>query len=349
MAGIAWDILRGRCALLSCRRTVFAETLCLEHYQELVQNSQFEEGKGKKSCIVRACPNPAKRHGLCEAHHDDFCYVSEQHGKTAAEAGKLLQRFPLEDVPVERIDLDDEQYRVRFDIDDEFVRELARSIAHIGLMHPPVLVKKNGKYTIVSGFNRSHALNLVKDSVKTATARVVPEGKLTESELRKISWDENFKRKNISHLERALYARQLKESRNLSDSEIANLMELQPRQVQRYRTMLSRANENVLRALHADKIDISHVYELVSLDHKAQDRWLKAITEEGLSARKFIERLREKQGKDLRSAVNSFIQSPPEGYKVKKAGRGDYEITIQVDGIGKVRRLYRDYILPSIR
>jgi ParB family transcriptional regulator, chromosome partitioning protein len=61
------------------------------------------------------------------------------------------------EISISDIDLNDDRYKISFGAED--VTFLARSIKEIGLITPPVVrLKKDNKYTIISGFNRIGAL-----------------------------------------------------------------------------------------------------------------------------------------------------------------------------------------------
>ena len=60
----------------------------------------------------------------------------------------------FQSIPLDRIDLQDDRYRITTRTD---VTDLATSIEYDGLITPPLLLKKNSGYVIVSGFRRISA------------------------------------------------------------------------------------------------------------------------------------------------------------------------------------------------
>ena len=62
--------------------------------------------------------------------------------------------FRLRSVPLAHINLTDDTFRITTRTD---IKELAASIADIGLLNPPLIIKKQSTFTLVSGFRRVSA------------------------------------------------------------------------------------------------------------------------------------------------------------------------------------------------
>ncbi len=93
-------------------------------------------------------------------------------------------------IPLDQIDSNDETYRITTKTN---IDSLCKSISATGLIHPPLLINKNQKYTILSGFRRIKALRCLK-KIRTEV-KIVDQD---ENELRKIQLaitDNVFQRK----------------------------------------------------------------------------------------------------------------------------------------------------------
>ncbi len=130
--------------------------------------------------------------------------------------GELAESLlPVRKVRLEDIQLEtdaDRKYIFRAVSDDAEVskaqeaeiRALAHSIDKDGLVHPLVLIENgNGKYRILCGFRRFHALKLLKR--KRLDARIYKEEDLTEEERIRISLAENARRKNLNPIEIGMF------------------------------------------------------------------------------------------------------------------------------------------------
>ncbi|MEM4290269.1 MAG: ParB/RepB/Spo0J family partition protein [Nitrososphaerota archaeon] len=111
-------------------------------------------------------------------------------------------------IALDRLEID--PMNVRLDVGD--LSELIESIKKVGLLHPLIVRPgKNGKYTIICGSRRYHALMSL--GVKEAPCRVV---QVNDLEALKLSWDENEKAAKLSESERkAVYRRVLYMTKSL--------------------------------------------------------------------------------------------------------------------------------------
>jgi len=110
-------------------------------------------------------------------------------------------RFNYDTISLDQIDSNDETYRITT---DKNIAPLCNSIREIGLIHPPLLIKKERNYSIVYGFRRIDALKHLektKVAVKTLDS--------SEKELKKIQLaitDNVFQRKlNLIEQSRSLH------------------------------------------------------------------------------------------------------------------------------------------------
>ena len=77
--------------------------------------------------------------------------------------------FDCRSVSIDRIRTTDQTFKISTTTD---VSDLALSISAIGLLHPPILIKKKEGFVIVSGFRRIAACNQL--NVQTVYAHVLP-------------------------------------------------------------------------------------------------------------------------------------------------------------------------------
>ncbi|MEM2044448.1 MAG: ParB N-terminal domain-containing protein, partial [Candidatus Caldarchaeum sp.] len=105
-------------------------------------------------------------------------------------------------IALDRLEVD--QMNVRLDVGD--LSELMESIKRVGLLHPLIVrPSKNGKYTIICGSRRYHALMAL--GIKDAPCKIV---ELNDLEALRLSWDENEKAQKLSESEKkAVYRRVL--------------------------------------------------------------------------------------------------------------------------------------------
>ena len=80
--------------------------------------------------------------------------------------------LPFTDIPVSEIDLSDTGFRVTGP--DHDVEHLAASILKYGLLAPPLVMSRQDKYIVVSGFRRIKAA--LHAGLSQVTCRVMPQG-----------------------------------------------------------------------------------------------------------------------------------------------------------------------------
>jgi len=98
------------------------------------------------------------------------------------------------------IDLEDDTYRITT---SAAVLDLAKSIQHVGLLHPPVLLKNQNRYSIVAGFRRISAMQELNH--KQTLARVLPTESLPLECIRIAIADNTSQRKlDLLEISRAL-------------------------------------------------------------------------------------------------------------------------------------------------
>ncbi|MFB6305798.1 MAG: ParB/RepB/Spo0J family partition protein [Flavobacteriales bacterium] len=254
--------------------------------------------------------------------------------------------FKTTEVSLDEIAYEDETYKMRQDIDEGFVRRLAGSIRNYGLLHPPVLNKNENmdKYRIVSGYCRLAALNMLSDSQPKygkVNVLIINDNDFSHLEMLKLAHEENHKRNFITYLEKALKASELRNEHALSNKEIAGVMDISKKGVERLLNLVNKTHKDVKRALHEGKIGFKHTQILISLEKTDQKKMLKRVIEEKLSADKLNELLKERKEDANKKEFQDFLENPPEGIDIKKVGRGEYEVISNIKGIDNMRALFK--------
>lgn len=147
----------------------------------------------------------------------------------------------------------------RMSIDLEYIKELAASIAEIGLMNPVVVTEKNGRYEIVAGDCRYQAFVSLG---KTEIPAVVK--KLDVKDISITRATENLQRKDLTIIEEARTYKRLHDDLSMSWDEIAKRTGKSAGLVKR-RYDLLKMPEILVNALHAKKITYTVAEELYRL------------------------------------------------------------------------------------
>ena len=148
----------------------------------------------------------------------------------------------------------------RLSIDPEYIKELASSIAEIGLISPITLCPRAGRFEIVSGDCRYQAfLSLGRDVIpafiQDIDAETVSISRATE----------NLQRKDLTIIEEARIYRTLHNDHNMSWDQIAKRTGKTPGSVKR-RCDLLKLPEMLINALHEKKINYAVAEELARLN-----------------------------------------------------------------------------------
>lgn len=170
---------------------------------------------------------------------------------------KKSEMIKVQSIPLSEIDRP--AVPDRLSIDPEHIRDLAASIAEIGLLSPIILCPRDGRYEIVSGDCRYQAFSsLGRDTipafVQDLDAESVSISRATE----------NLQRKDLSIIEEARIYRTLHNDHNMSWDQIAKRTGKSPGNVKR-RYDLLRMPEMLIKAMHEKKIGYAVAEELCRL------------------------------------------------------------------------------------
>jgi ParB family chromosome partitioning protein len=341
----------GKCSIYGCQNSVFLRGLCVSHFNNAIKTGKITDVKRAKTCRFAGCQNQADESGFCNQHKEFIGNIRQEETVSERAIQRKIRGFPVKAVPLSMIDEDDTTYMIRWKVEEQSTINLASSIAEIGLIHPVLLAEKDkGRYRIVSGFCRIRAIKMLAKGNQNypVPARIIPKGALDDVEMFKIAIDENLRRNLISHLEIALRIQKIKFQRGYTDRQIANLFGVPLERVYIYSTILKKATDKVLKALHEGIITVSHVRLLMRLSGKRQDRLLDIIISKRLSRRDIESYLQKEVILSQRQQVEEFIKNPPEGFSINQK-RGTYTIKITLKGIANVRRFYHNFVKDFLR
>ena len=106
---------------------------------------------------------------------------------------------PIQNIPLQEIDLSDETFSINFMPD---LRRLRSSVKEIGLIQPVLLREKGDKYQIVCGFRR---ISVMKELGKSEIeSKVFEEKEMDEFQLFSLSLHENLTTRGFNAVEKAM-------------------------------------------------------------------------------------------------------------------------------------------------
>ena len=168
----------------------------------------------------------------------------------------------------------------RITIDEESIKELARSIESIGLIHPITVYVKNGGYVVAAGDRRFQAIKLLEWKKVDATVyeEWIPE-------LLDVQIIENVGRENLSPIEEAVAFERLLSERNFSIADIVETIG-KSRPYVSGRLALIELPEDLQMKVHFGDLNVASANELKRIpDYEIRESYATEIKTRGLSAR----------------------------------------------------------------
>ncbi len=166
--------------------------------------------------------------------------------------GKKKEKY--QEIPLDQIIEPDG--RLRMEINEDGIEELAKSIASLGLRQAIEVVPRDEKYEIVYGERRVLAHRAL--GKETIWAKIVD---LSEDQIAMIRATENVARSDLSPIEEAAAFRDLKDRFMLNIDQIAKKVGRSYSNVKR-RLELLKMSKEVQKAVHRGEINISVAMEL---------------------------------------------------------------------------------------
>ncbi len=166
-----------------------------------------------------------------------------------------------QEIDISLIDRNENQPRKTFS--EESLRELASSIANIGIISPLTLVKgEGGRYVIVAGERRFRASMMA--GLKKVPCIVKD---YTPQQIQEISLIENLQREDLNAIEAAEGMKELMESHGLTQEEVAiKIGKSRPYVTNTLR--LLQLPEEVTNLVREGKLSPGHARTLISIDDK---------------------------------------------------------------------------------
>lgn len=180
-------------------------------------------------------------------------------------------------------------YQPRKSFPPEALSELAASMKRHGLLHPVIVVKKGGGYTLVSGERRLRAAESLGWSDIPAIVR-----DFTDQDLLEIALVENLKRSDLNPVEIAEGLKRLSEEFQWTQENLSEFIGFKRSTVANYLRLLD-LNPEVIEALSGGAITFGHAKVLSALGEEEQLRWKNEIIRRDLSVRALEDRISRKQ------------------------------------------------------
>jgi len=166
-------------------------------------------------------------------------------------------------------------------VSDDSIQELAASIQQAGLMQPLVVRRQEGGgYELIAGERRLRACRVLGWKEVPAMIREVPANRMLE-----LALIENIQRKNLNPIECALAMKEMMETLELTQEEVAGKVGKQRSSVANMLRLLE-LPEDIQEHVSRGTLSMGHARALASLPEDATKRALmKEILEGGLSVR----------------------------------------------------------------
>ena len=197
----------------------------------------------------------------------------------------------ISNIEISLITPNPEQPRTTFD--DEALKELAASIAEVGIIQPLTLRKiDDDRYQIISGERRYRAAKIAGLESVPAYIREANDTELTEMAL-----IENIQREDLNAIEIALTFKKLIEQYNLTQERLSERIGKKRTTIANFLRLLKLPAEIQL-GLRDKKLDMGHARALITVsDPTLQLKLYNEILKKGLSVRQVEQLAKESQEK----------------------------------------------------
>lgn len=247
-------------------------------------------------------------------------------------------------------DIEPNPLQPRSTFDEEALKELAESIAQLGVIQPITLKRRgDGRYTIISGERRWRASQMAGIDRLPAYIREVE-----DEELHAMALVENIQRENLNAIEIALGMQRLVEECGLTQEAMAERVGKKRSTVSNYMRLLSLPSE-VQLALKEGIISMGHAKAIATLDEELQLKALKRCVKKSLSVRQ-AEMLAKKMSEEATQGKEETEEEYPESYSrlvvefervlaeniaIKRTKSGSCRITIECANDKEVETLIK--------
>lgn len=241
--------------------------------------------------------------------------VHEGKPRSDIGSGALFRRIPGEgrgrvwaqSVPLGEIDREDARFQHRLFASSE---DLVESIRAHGQRTPVHLAGEAPPYAVVDGFRRIDALcRLGRESVVAVVERGA-----AEKELFALSFAENVRRRSYTTWDKAHAIWQAVQRWQLGKPEVAALLGLSVRQVDRYLALVS-FDEALREAVADGRLTMAHAVVLHRAAGSDPAKWIEETVTSGLSAAELSKRLRRSPWR--RDRNNLSLVRDARGFRLK--------------------------------
>ena len=237
------------------------------------------------------------------------------------------------DLNLTDIDINPGQPRKSFD--EAALKELAESIASVGVIQPIVVVRMGSRYSIVVGERRFRASRLAGMTTIPAIVR-----DFDEMTRLKAALIENLQRSDLNPVETAMGIKTLMEKCGLSQEEAAQVVGKSRPAVTNTLRLLT-LDESVLEMLKDGRLSAGHGRALVGLAPDRQKRLAEMCVQQGWSVRQ-LERICALPEKSASDTPKTKLKTP-EIKNLEKMAREVFGTRARIDGDENKGRLIINY------
>ena len=182
------------------------------------------------------------------------------------------------EIEIGLIDRNPDQPRKKFD--ENSLEELAASIKSHGVIQPIIVKKVNDRYIIIAGERRYRASRIA--GIKTIPCIIKD---YTDQEISEISIIENLQREDLNPIESARAIKNLIDSYNITQEEVADKIGKSRPAVANTMRLLS-LPEGIINLIEGNKISAGHGRALLAVEDPVKQKEIAVeIIEKGLSVR----------------------------------------------------------------
>jgi ParB family chromosome partitioning protein len=254
-------------------------------------------------------------------------------GALIDDAEKMQLSAGINEVDISNIEANPFQPRTKFD--EEALKELASSIAEIGLIQPITLRKISGdKYQIIAGERRFRAAQIAGlTSIPAYIRKAKDEGML------EMALVENIQREDLDSIEIAMSYQRLIEELEFTQEELSSRVGKKRSTIANYMRLL-KLPAIIQKGLIEKEISMGHARAIINIENEeTQILLFNQIVKNGYSVRKVEELVRnlsldESDKKTDKTSIPKEYQSIKK--QLQKIFHSNIEFTINDKGKGKI-------------
>ena len=256
-------------------------------------------------------------------------------GALIDDAEKMQNSAGINEIELSKIEVNPFQPRTRFD--EEALNELAASIKEIGLIQP-ITLRKIGdeKYQIIAGERRFRASQLAGlQSIPAYIRKAKDEGML------ELALVENIQREDLNAIEIAMSYQRLMDELQFTQEELSTRIGKNRSTIANYQRLL-KLPALIQKGIIEKQISMGHARAIINIeDAEKQLNIYGLIVKDGLSVRKVEEMVRNLDGEEVSSTINSAkVKLSKEFQQVKKQLGQHFaakvNLTVGNNGKGKI-------------